>query len=145
MKIYRYNSAFGRDTPLWSVTDDFGPSNTDKKFFRPDVSSARASLASSTGSNKVGVYDFADGKDTGDTIQTLLRSQGLDRAEVDRIGEMIKSSIDNKKEIDKTKLEKELSKTKSENVDKMIENIMQGVSKLTADGSGDPVAATVNK
>lgn len=145
MKIYRYNSAFGRDIPLWSVTDDFGPSNTDKNFFRPDVSSARASLASGTGSNKVGVYDFVDGKDTGDTIQTLLRSQGLDRAEVDRIGEMIKSSIDNKKEIDKTKLEKELSKTKSENVDKMIENIMQGVSKLTTDGSGEPVAATVNK
>lgn len=143
MQILHYHNQF-KGSVVHQMTADFGESNTDKTYFRPDVSLARASLASQVGSDKVGVYDFPDGKDTGDTIQTLLRSQGLDKTEVDRIGAMIQSTIDNKKELDKTKLEKELSKTKSKNVDKMIENIMQGVSKLSGD-SAEPVTSTTAK
>lgn len=139
MQVLHYHNQF-KGPVVHQMTADFGESNTDKTYFRPDVSSSRASLASQIGSDRAGVYDFPDGKDTGDTIQTLLRSQGLDRTEVDRIGAMIQSTIDNKKELDKSKLEKELSKTNSKNVDKMIESIMQGVSKLTAN-SAESVSA----
>ena len=75
MKILHYNNQFD-SVPLHRLLSDFGETATDKSFFRPDVSSARAKLGSlvANGSSKVGVYDFPDGKDTGESLLPFLRN-----------------------------------------------------------------------
>lgn len=95
-ELKRYKNVSSGEMPV--LTKDFGESNTDKKYFRPDISKARATLgAMASGSNRVGVYDFPDGKDTGMTLQTALRNQGFDRTEFDYAYEVLKSSIEQKK------------------------------------------------
>lgn len=81
-KNKHYSSAFVA-SPIHSLVSDFGKSCTDKSFFRPDISQTRVFLGSMMGSNRVGLYDFPDGKDTGETAQTMIRSKGLDITEVD--------------------------------------------------------------
>lgn len=84
IQIKTYKNQFDY-IPSHNLLTDFGESNTDKSFYRPDVSSARASLGSisALGSNLKGVYDFDDGIDNGDTFMTFLRSKSIDVTELD--------------------------------------------------------------
>lgn len=99
MKIFKYHSVFEGEI-LHQMTSDFGESNTDKSAYVPDIVEKRSYAGSDSGSNVELVYDFEDGKDTGDTIATYLRMQGLDRAEIDTIGEILKSRVDSGQERD---------------------------------------------
>ena len=95
MKIFHYKNSYGSEV-LYKMTSDFGVSVTDRSFFRPDVSSARAKLGSlvAQGNGKVGVYDFNDGKDTGDVLMTFLRNKALDQTEIDNAFERIKANAE---------------------------------------------------
>lgn len=96
MKIIHHHNTFASDKKAvhHQMTKDFGNSNTDKSFFRPDISAARAFLGNGVGSTRVGLYDFNDGVDTGDRIQMILRDKGLDVTEVDKIGKVINNHLD---------------------------------------------------
>ena len=75
IKVKHFSNQFlNKDwTPL---LEDFGESNTDTSTYRPDISLARAQAGRLKG--KQLVYDFQDGKDTGDTVMTFIRQKGLD-------------------------------------------------------------------
>lgn len=122
MKMYQYHSPFQGEI-LHKMTEDFGESVTDKTFFRPDVSSVRSFMASPTGSNKVGQYDFADGKDTGDMYAARLRAPGLDITEIDAIGNEIKAKMERdialQKDEKAVKADKELMAAMAASVDKI--------------------------
>lgn len=77
MQVLKYHNHFS-GVPLHRLTADFGASNTDKSFFRPEISSFGDQLQRLQGSTLQGVYDFPDGVDTGETIMTLVRNKGLD-------------------------------------------------------------------
>lgn len=115
-KIVHYSSSFNSPA-IHSLVSDFGVSCTDKSFFRPDISQTRAFLGSQMGSDRVGLYDFPDGKDTGETAQTLIRAKGLDITEVDSMLKAQESKI--KLEIASQQADEEIKK------DKMIMEIMQ--------------------
>lgn len=123
MKMFTYSSPFAGEI-LHKMTDDFGETVTDKTFFRPDVSSVRSFLASSsTGSTKIGQYDFPDGKDTGDTYAARLRAPGLDITEIDAIGSEIKAKMERdialQKDEKAVKADKELMAAMAASVDKI--------------------------
>lgn len=123
MKMYEYHSPFEGEI-LHVMTKDFGETVTDKTFFRPDVSSVRSFMASpSTGSNKVGQYDFPDGKDTGDMYAARLRAPGLDVTEIDAIGNEIKAKMERdialQKDEQAVKADKELMAAMAASVDKI--------------------------
>lgn len=114
---------------LHKQTEDFGESNTDKSFYRPDISSARASMGSSIGSNRTGLYDFDDGKDTGETIQTILRTKGLDPTEIHALEIRIEQNIQDKKEQDKESVAKKLREMTEKQLQDYIKNISENSSK----------------
>lgn len=104
LKIFRYHNQFSGEI-LHHMTEDFGDSNTDRSAYVPDIAQKRSYAGSDQGSNVHLVYDFEDGKDTGDTIATYLRMQGLDRTEIDTIGEILKKRVDSGKENDAKQFE----------------------------------------
>lgn len=122
MKIRHYKSEY-KSSPLHKMTSDFGESCVDKTFFRPDVSSTRAFLGAPTGSTRVGLYDFPDGKDDGDSFRLAIRAIGNDITELDAVGEKIKARMS--ADIASQKAEKEIAKDKElmdalrSNVDKI--------------------------
>lgn len=127
VKVYHYTNSFD-SVKLHVLTKDFGESNTDKTYYRPDISSARSKLAGLTGNTRVGFYDFPNGVDTGDTLQTTLRSKSLDRTEVDMIGDALKANIENKKAKDKENVAEELRKRGVKDIDNAIKKIADSVS-----------------
>lgn len=124
MQVLKYHNQFA-GIPLHRLTADFGESNTDKSFFRPEISTFGDQLQRLQGSTLKGVYDFPDGVDTGETIMTLVRNKGLDRAEVDAIYESVKANIDAKKEADKQLLEDVKRAQTSEEVNNAIKAIAE--------------------
>lgn len=104
--IRHYSNSFLNRNIHHELRFGFGESNTDKSFFRPDISSAR-SLVAGSASDRVGVYDFQDGKDTGDRIQVILRQKGLDLTEIDKIGEILQNRSDQFSDADKSELERQ--------------------------------------
>lgn len=104
--IRHYSNSFLNKNVHHELLSDFGKSNTDKSFFRPDISSARALVAGSA-SDRVGLYDFQDGKDTGDRIQVILRQKGLDPTEIDKIGEILQNRSDQFSDEDRSELERQ--------------------------------------
>lgn len=100
------NGLVVRSSPM---VDDFGKSNTDKSSYRPDVSRVRAFLGTGMQSSKKLMYDFPDGKDTGEEVQTFIRNKGLDITEVDLAVEVVKQAA--KAKIDKAKADKQSEKT----------------------------------
>lgn len=104
--VRHYSNSFFNKNVHHSLISDFGESNTDKSFFRPDISSARALVAGSA-NDRVGLYDFQDGKDTGDRIQVILRQKGLDPTEIDKIGEILQNRSDQFSDADKSELERQ--------------------------------------
>lgn len=91
--VKHYNNSFKGVKP--PICRDFGESNTDKSTYRPDLSLARAYQGSQ---NKKLIYDFDDGKDTGETVQTYVRSKGLDITEIETAQKRITQIIEDKKE-----------------------------------------------
>lgn len=107
--IRHFESTF-ESKPIHSLVSNFGESNTDKSFFRPDISQTRAFLGSQVGSNRVGLYDFPDGKDTGETAQTAIREKGLDITEIDVMLEKQKAKME--LDIAQQKADKEIAADK---------------------------------
>lgn len=115
ISVKKYNNVFLDDSHVHKMLSDFGESNTDQSGVRPDISSARSIIASYSGSPRVGLYDFNDGKDTGDSIAMLLRSKNLDRTEIDSLYERLKSRADELSESDRKKfLDEQMSKSEDE-------------------------------
>lgn len=131
IKVYHYSNSFAAKE-LHVMTKDFGPSNTDKSFYVPQVATSRSTLGSGVSQNRVGVYDFPDGKDTGDRIQVLLRQKGLDAAEIDRIGEILKSQVD----ADKTSLER-LEEMEAKDITKYVKKIADSLSDVSSETSNN--------
>lgn len=123
IKIRHYsNSYMNQEFQFFKLTEDFGESATDKSFFRPDVSSARASLGTFTANSngKVGVYDFNDGKDTGETFMTFLRNKALDQTEIDSAYDRLKAYAEQLKQAD---IDKFISDNEKADVQKLRENL----------------------
>lgn len=106
IEVRHYSNSFVNENTHHDLVSDFGSSNTDKSFFRPDISSARALVAGSA-SDRIGLYDFQDGKDTGDRIQVILRQKGLDPTEIDKIGNILQNRSDQFSDADKSELERQ--------------------------------------
>ena len=126
IELKRYSNSFvdNKNKGLLQCSD-FGESNTDKSFYRPDISSSRALTGASIGSNRTGLYDFDDGVDTGDVIQTILRDKSLDRTEIDALSERLQAVIDMKKEIDKDEVAKKIKEMNAKEIDSYIKTISE--------------------
>lgn len=123
IKVRHFSNQFSN--PDWTrLLDDFGESNTDTSTYRPDISVARAEAGRLSG--KKLIYDFDDGKDTGATVMTFIRQNGLDVTEVDSAIARVKSGIDEKVEDFK---KKQADSEKSAKVDKMIDTIISQSSE----------------
>lgn len=129
MRVIHYHSDF-TSKPLHSLVFDFGKSNTDKSFFRPDISSVRAFLGSATGSDKVGLYDFNDGKDTGETAMTLIRDKSLDVTEVDKLIADTKARLETDLN---EQIKKKADSDKSASNKKMLDNIQKLADSALSD------------
>lgn len=128
IKMYHFSNVFGSDMSKHQQLSDFGESVTDKTFFRPDISSVRPRLSALAGAEMQGVYDFPDGKDTGDVIQTVLRNRGLDVTEIDAISKAVQDKIDAGIKIDEENLAKKLKEDKVKEVDDYIKSISEVLS-----------------
>lgn len=136
IKVKHFSNQFVNKgwTPL---LEDFGESNTDTSSYRPDISVARAEAGRLSGKRLI--YDFNDGKDTGETVMTFIRQKGLDITEVDAAVARVKSNIDESIEDSKKKLKES---EKAAKVDKMIDSIINdsGVSSDSKGTDGTTVA-----
>ena len=94
ISVKHYSNSFVGEKP--PICRDYGESNTDKSTYRPDLSLARAYQGAQ---NKKLIYDFNDGKDTGDFVQTFIRSKGLDITEVETAQKRVTQIIEDKKEV----------------------------------------------
>lgn len=103
IEVKHYSNPF-KSTPIHQLTVDFGESNTDTSTWRPDISLIHAQANSLSGRQLV--YDFPDGNDSGETIQTFVRSKGIDITEIESAEKRITTIIEDKKASDKEKLDK---------------------------------------
>lgn len=118
LKHYSTQMEFKDFIPLLS---DFGESNTDTTTWRPDISQVRAIAGSVGSSNKTLLYDFPDGKDNGETVQTFIRSKSLDVTEIDKAQQFALSKINDKVSDEvKSSEEKKLKKKVSDVLDKAL-------------------------
>lgn len=101
IKIKSYSNSFFNEDLEWNHIDDFGQTNTDRSSYRPTESVARVL---SGNYNKQLIYDFPDGKDTGQVVQTVLRSPGLDVTEVDSMTKRVTTIVENKRDLAKKKV-----------------------------------------
>lgn len=97
------------------LLSDFGDSNTDTSTWRPDISLARAQ-AGSVGSSKTLLYDFPDGKDNGEVVQTFIRSKALDVTEIDKAHKVVLDNLENKISLDSEQSEIKKRKKKVDDV-----------------------------
>lgn len=108
--------------------DDYGESNTDKSFYRPDVSAVRSRLGTGSASGRTPLYDYPDGVDKGDNIMVILRTKGLDPTELDAFEARLEQDVELKKQLDD---EKQLAELKSKSNDEMKEWIRTISEKFT--------------
>lgn len=126
--VRHYKSVY-EAPPFHTMTSDFGKSNTDKTSVRPDVSSVRAFLGSVNGTaDMVGLYDFDNGKDTGDRLMTFLRSKSIDPAEIDSAMSRIMSRLDQLKRED-------VDKFVAEQRDKDSSDVLAALKVLSSQSS----------
>lgn len=118
---------------LHHMTDDFGESNTDKSFYRPDVSAVRSQIG--TRSARTGCFDYPDGVDKGDNLMVILRNKGLDPTEIDALARRIENDVELKKKLDDDKNLQEISK---KNNDELREYVRKLSESLTSDDSSAP-------
>ncbi len=101
MKIQYYHSQFDNDLVKPKIID-YGKTLTDKTFFRPEI----FSIADTKANNSVtGLYDFKDGKDTGERLSMYLRDKSLDITEKAAIVDAYEADINNRSELDKQDLQ----------------------------------------
>lgn len=97
ISVKHYSNSFKGDKP--PICRDYGESNTDKSTYRPDLSIVRAYQGAK---DKKLLYDFDDGKDTGEVVQTFVRSKGLDITEVETAEKRMTQIIEDKKQAAKS-------------------------------------------
>lgn len=133
IKVKHYSHNYSSKNP-WPLVSDFGDSNTDTTKWRPDISVARAQAAMASG--KKLLYDFPDGKDSGETVQTFVRSKGLDITEIETAEKRITQIIEDKKSDDKKS--DEISKEKKqflENIQKLADSAKTDSPDVSSDNS----------
>ena len=121
MKILYYNSQF--DNKLVKPKNiDYGKSLTDKTFFRPEI----FSVADTKANNAVtGLYDFNDGKDTGERLSMYLRDKSLDITEKAAIVDAYETDITNRSELDRQDLQSLQDKAVSDELkNTLLKNIV---------------------
>lgn len=123
--VKHYNNSFKGFKP--PICRDFGDSNTDKSTYRPDLSLARAYQGAQ---NKKLIYDFNDGKDTGETVQTYVRSKGLDITEIETAQKRITQIIEDKKE--KVESDKKSSEAQQKFIND-LSNAVKGQESTTSE------------
>lgn len=128
--VKHYSNTFVNDNEHYPTIKNFGDSNTDTSSWRPEISIARAQQGASSG--KILLYDFPDGKDNGNFIQTLLRSPGLDITEVDMAKKRITQIIEDKKADD---LEKSKNKKESDYFNGMIKKIADNFDSSSSESN----------
>lgn len=101
MKIQYYSSQFNNEF-FKPKNIDYGESLTDKTFFRPELFSAADTKANNA---VTGLYDFKDGKDTGERLSMYLRDKSLDITEKSAIVSAYEADITNRSELDKQDLQ----------------------------------------
>lgn len=131
MTVKHYGNQFDGE-PVHVLRSEYAESVTDKSFFRPELGDIRSKLGNLAGANVHGVYDFPDGKDTGDTVATTLRNKGLDRTEIDAMYSSMKSNLEDKKKIDKDMLEQMKNDDNRKSVDDAIKKIADSVGSDTS-------------
>lgn len=125
-KVKHYSNHF--DNPDWvPLLKDFGESNTDKSTYRPDISLARAQAGASS---KTLLYDFSDGKDTGETVQTYIRQKGLDVTEVDAAMQRLNDNFD---ENVKSELESQDKKKRQKKLDDVMDKALSEQNNPTSE------------
>lgn len=134
IEVKRYNNPF-ESQPVHQLLEDFGESNTDTSTWKPDISSVRAFLGNPSSSKKTLLYDFPDGKDTGDTVQTFIRSKGLDITEIETAEKRITQIIENKKQSDQEKIKNETQRKQDL---KDLSDSIKGVSDDSSTPSQSP-------
>lgn len=130
IKVKQYNNPFS-SKPIHKMIDDFGESNTDTSTWRPDLSVARAFLGSAGASNKQMLYDFPDGKDTGETVQTFIRTKGLDITEIESAEKRITQIIQDKS------LSDEQSESKKKQRAQDLKDLSDAIKGSESDSSTD--------
>ena len=101
MKIFYYSSQFVNEL-VKPKNVDFGESLTDKTFFRPEIFSIADTKANNA---TTGLYDFKDGKDTGERLAMYLRDKSLDITEKAAIVDAYEADINSRSELDKQDLQ----------------------------------------
>lgn len=109
IEVKHYNNPFS-SKPIHQLCDDYGKTNTDTTTWRPDFSLVHAQANALSGRKLI--YDFPDGKDTGETVQTFVRSKGLDITEIETAEKRITQIIEDKKKDDKEKLDRQEQRKK---------------------------------
>lgn len=122
IRIKHYSHDYDSVNPCPLVLD-FGDSNTDTSKWRPDISIARVQAGMSSG--KKFLYDFPDGVDNGEVVQTFIRSPGLDITEVDSARMRVTQIIE-----DKTKND-EKSSASSKEKKQFLDNIQKLADSAT--------------
>ena len=133
IKVLHYSHNYEKTSPLVPFVSDYGNSNTDTTKWRPDISLARAYQGASSG--KTLLYDFPDGKDSGEVVQTFIRSKGLDITEIESAEKRITQIIEDKKADDKLKSEN--SKEKKNFLDN-IQKLADSASSESPESSQSP-------
>lgn len=135
MKVLHYNNQFNSN-PLHSLMSDFGESNTDTSSWRPELSIIHAQASGAT--RKRFLYDFPDGKDNGESVQTFIRSKGLDVTEIDSALKSVTESTNDK--IKEAKLNKKSKDLEKESKEAEIKAIGDSVANAINNGSADSIA-----
>lgn len=126
IEVKHYNNQFNSN-PIHKLRSDFGPSNTDTTSWRPEISIARAQAGINSG--KKLVYDFPDGKDNGELVQTFIRSKGLDITEIESAEKRITTIIEDKNKRDKEKkASDDATKKFNDNIQKLADSVSSNPS-----------------
>lgn len=138
LKILHYHHCYNSKDSVYPLVSDFGKSNTDTSKWRPDISIARAQMGVLSGRKLL--YDFPDGKDSGEVVQTFIRSPGLDITEIESAEARITQIIENKQKDDQ---EKAVNKAKedqfNENIQKLADSVSSSdSSKSSSSGPSQP-------
>ena len=137
MKIQYYNSQFDNEL-VKPKNIDYGKSLTDKTFFRPEI----FSIADTKANNAVtGLYDFKDGKDTGERLSMYLRDKSLDITEKAAIVDAYEADINNRSELDKQDLQSLQDKAVSDELkNTLLKNLVsKDISASEPTSSSNPV------
>ena len=137
MKILYYSSQFSNEL-VKPKNIDYGESLTDKTFFRPEIFSIAYTKANNA---TKGLYDFNDGKDTGERLSMYLRDKSLDITEKAAIVDAYETDINNRSELDKQDLQSLQDKAVSDELkNTLLKNLVnKDTSSPEQTSSANPV------